>query len=117
MCQAAYEGRSDEAVPVDPHTIATMRGVQAGLSGAIRRNGKYYELHSAVLCALETANARQRWEEGEDVFAGCTAPAAKPDDVWLAPQEDGSVVKLCRAHNGQNEPHLQLVMIGEHQDP
>jgi len=115
-CDAALNGQDDVAVPVDPHSCASMRGVQAGLSGAIRnsrRDGDYYDLHSAVLCALETPDSRRRWENGEDVFAACASTVAVPDDVWIAPQEDGSVVKLRRACCGQEEPHLQLVLIGE----
>ena len=115
-CAAFRDGSDEETVPVDPHTSATMRGVQAGLSGAIRnrgRDGDYYELHSAVLCALETPDARARWENSESIFADCTSPAAAPDDVWIAPQEDGSVVKLCRTCDGRSKPRLQLVLIGE----
>lgn len=115
-CESVYNGQDDEFVPVDPHTTVSMRGVQAGLSGAIQRSGRdggYYELHSAVLCALETSDARRRWENGEDVFVACTPTAAVPNDVWIAPQEDGTVVKLRRTRGDQAEPSMQLVLINE----
>jgi Putative zinc- or iron-chelating domain len=37
----------------------------AGVSAA------YFELHSAVSCALETPHAAERWARGELIFAGC----------------------------------------------
>ena len=42
--------------------------VQSGLVG------NTYELHSALLRALDTPDVAERWARGEDVFAGCKVP-------------------------------------------
>lgn len=49
-------------------------GVMAGTTAA-RLEGGSYELHSALLRALETPDAAQRWLRGESVFMGCTVGA------------------------------------------
>jgi hypothetical protein len=111
-CQAVLDGDRQASPPVDPQTNVAMRGIQAGLSGALRRQGKdgnYYRLESAVLRALETPNATQRWEQGEDVFAGCVRTLAVPDSLWIAPQDDGSIVELRRQDNQPNGPKIELV--------
>ena len=113
-CEEVHEGRGD-VVPVDPHTNASMRGAQSGLSGALSDSGLdggYYELHSAVLRVLETTSAENRWKQGDDVFANCTHSVAVPDDVWIAPQEDGSVVKLRRTADADHRPALEAVIVG-----
>jgi Fe-S-cluster containining protein len=113
-CEATFQSDGDAAPPVDPQTTVAMRGIQSGLSGALRKRGKdgqYYELNSAVLRAIETPNATERWERGEDIFAGCTQPVAIPDDLWIAPQDDGSVVKLCRRENRRTGPEIEVVHI------
>ena len=39
---------------------------------ADHRDGGFYELHGAVLRALDATDCATRWASGEDVFAGCT---------------------------------------------
>ena len=45
-------------------------GVVAGLE-ALGLDAQWYELHSAVLRALETTDGAARWARGEAVFQGC----------------------------------------------
>ena len=111
-CQAQRQGDPQASPPIDPQTNVAMRGIQSGLSGALRRQGKdgnYYRLESALWRALETSNATQRWEQGEDIFAGCVRSVAAPDSLWIAPQDDGSIVELRRQDNQPNGPKIELV--------
>jgi hypothetical protein len=50
------------------------QGVERGLEEALdsaRLDAHVYELNSALVTALDTPDAPERWIEGEDVFAGC----------------------------------------------
>ena len=50
------------------------QGAEAGLTEALEsagRDGNVYELNSALLAALDTPNAAERWAKGEDVFSQC----------------------------------------------
>jgi hypothetical protein len=50
-------------------------GIAEGLSHGLAdagRDGSLYEFNSALLAAIERADASERWMRGEDVFAGCT---------------------------------------------
>lgn len=113
-CQAALQGDREASPCVDPQTHAVMRSIQSGLSGALRkqgRDGHYYRLDSAVLRALQTPDATRRWEKGENVFAACTRPIAIPDGLWIAPQDDGSIVELRRRENRRTGPEVGLIHI------
>lgn len=58
----------------DPHADAVGRGAEEGLSqalGSAGLDGDIYELNSALVAALDTPHAAQRWARGEPVFAGC----------------------------------------------
>lgn len=74
-CEAAFATDPVTAkVGIDATVHTTGRGVQAGLcigAGQSGLDGKTYELHSALLRALDTPDAEERWACGEDVFAGC----------------------------------------------
>jgi hypothetical protein len=64
------------------------RGAQTGLCVGTFRLGlgaKMYELRSAVLRALDTPDAEERWARGEDVFAGCGVVVACPRSVLSLP--------------------------------
>jgi hypothetical protein len=78
QCEAAFAADPVTAnVTIDAIVHTTGRGVQTGLCiGAIRSglDGRTYELHSALLRALDTPDAAERWARGEDVFAGCKEP-------------------------------------------
>ena len=113
-CQALLQGDRSALVPIDPQTNVAMRGIQSGLSGALRKCGKdghYYRLDFALLRALDTPNATERWEQGEDIFAGCTRSMAIPDGLWTAPQDDGSIVELRRQSNQRSGPKIELIHI------
>jgi hypothetical protein len=45
-------------------------GVVAGLE-ALGLDAQWYELPSAVLCALDMTDGPARWAQGEAVFQGC----------------------------------------------
>lgn len=52
-------------------------GTQAGLCVGAARSGLHggvCELHSALLRALDTPDAGERWARGEKVFADCRVP-------------------------------------------
>jgi hypothetical protein len=75
-CQAAYANRCATTVPMDwaaqeacnMHQLAFLLGsMQAG------HPLELYEMQSAVLRALETPNAFERYLQGEAIFAGCLA--------------------------------------------
>lgn len=64
--------------PLDMRVYEAVWDVARGVTDGLRRSrldGKSYELHSIVQRILTTPEAAQRWTQGEDVFAGCTAGA------------------------------------------
>jgi len=80
-CDAAYEYPEAAApvVPIDRPARAWTMGVSGGLQHALVEagvDGNLYELNSAVLCALETPHAADRWLSCEDIFADCTCTDA-----------------------------------------
>lgn len=78
QCEAAFAADPVTAnVTIDAIVHTTGRGAQRGLCVGTFRLGlgaKTYELHSALLRALDTPDAEERWARGEDVFAGCKEP-------------------------------------------
>ncbi len=69
-------------VTLDSVTIVTGRAVINGVkiaSEAVARDGAFYEMHSAVLCALDAPDAGERWARGEAVFAACTRSPTRGD--------------------------------------
>jgi Fe-S-cluster containining protein len=81
-CHLAAEHPASPAaqqVPFDPYTKTWTMGVSGGLQRALVEaglDGNLYELSSAVLRALETPDAVERWLRREDVFHGCTCTDA-----------------------------------------
>ena len=50
------------------------QGAESGVTEALisaGRDGNIYELNSALVVALETPNAAERWAKGEEIFADC----------------------------------------------
>jgi Fe-S-cluster containining protein len=82
-CQEKYASLAAPAPPIDTAAHAAASGVLHGVmaaSHAMHRDGRAFELHHAVLIALRTPDAEQRWARGEDVFAACrTSPPVPPD--------------------------------------
>ncbi len=69
---AAAEPGPSEAL--DAVALAVASATTEGLEQGARELGLdagSYELHAAVLRALDTPDAAERWARGEDVFAGC----------------------------------------------
>src|SRR5262245_24905467 len=68
------------------HQETVERGALEGLTEGLQAAGldaNLYELNSALVIALETPDADQRWMRGEDVFASCSrcsAPARAGDN-------------------------------------
>lgn len=107
-CEAVLRG-AEKAIPTDSHARVFMRGTQSGLSGALRwkgLDGSYYELHSAVLRALETATEK-RWAQGEEVFSSCEKTNSVPDVVLRMHRGDGSIVDFCRVTDAAGNPSVE----------
>lgn len=80
-CQEKYVDLAKPAPPIDSYAHmaanAVLYGVVAAV-GAAGRDGRIYELHGAVLRALDTPGAGVRWARGEEVFAGCKLSLGDP---------------------------------------
>ena len=75
-CSAAWKsGSAAVTIPLDSHSYIVGEGVAAGISQGVSDlglDGTFYELHSALLVALEAPDAIGRWSRGEqDVFGNC----------------------------------------------
>jgi Fe-S-cluster containining protein len=71
--------------PVSPHALVhlTAQAVGNGLTRAAKAlelEATSYELEAAVLRALETPDAAERWACGERIFTGCDQ-LSRPDDM------------------------------------
>ena len=72
-CQEQYVDLRAPAPPIDAYTHLSGNAVLHGVALAVDaagRDGELYELHSAVLRALDTTDARGRWGRGERLFRG-----------------------------------------------
>lgn len=73
-CQHFYIDLANDPPPIERvghhGADAVVRGL-TGVCAADGRDGGSYELHGAVLRALETPDCAARWAAGEAVFAGC----------------------------------------------
>jgi Fe-S-cluster containining protein len=70
--EAPKEGEIPEWLP-DAQTVE--QGIEEGEAQALQSAGldaNLYELNSALVTALDTPDAAQRWRKGEDTFAECT---------------------------------------------
>jgi Fe-S-cluster containining protein len=82
-CETEGMERVEHLIPL----TMFVNGVHLGLRETFTAAGwdhRSIELESGVLCALETPDAEQRWQEGEPVFHGCDRLA---DDDPVASQE------------------------------
>ena len=75
-CQHFYIDLAHRPPPIESvgryGANAVLRGL-TNVCSADQRDGRTYELHGAVLRALDTPACAARWAAGEDVFAGCKA--------------------------------------------
>jgi hypothetical protein len=72
---AGQEGKAPE---VERHEQNVEQGIEIGLNRALSCAGldsKFYELNSALVAALDTPNAAERWAHGDNVFENCLASA------------------------------------------
>jgi Fe-S-cluster containining protein len=73
VCNRSYHYISDEEIPM-PMMYINGRALYAmAFTIGLQRNGlphHAYEMNAALVRALETENAEQRWLAGEDIFAG-----------------------------------------------
>ncbi len=91
-CEQAYvhQDLSQQQVPQDQHAKTWTMGVAGGLQHALvdaGLDGNLYDLHSAVLCALDTPKAAMRWLSAEDIFVDCVctdahSPPRRPVVHW-----------------------------------
>jgi Fe-S-cluster containining protein len=96
-CERAFQAKTPDAdVPADPTTfllgMLVGQGLRQGCQAA-EVDAADYELHSAVLCALETPHVAEKWARGEPVFAACT-PSVRPPPLpalaWLPVDGDST---------------------------
>ncbi len=74
QCEDAINKTSDGNIEADLQALMWGRAVALGLSAGLKEAGlddKSYELHSALLRALETPDVETRWIREEPVFVGC----------------------------------------------
>jgi Fe-S-cluster containining protein len=72
-CQEQYVDLRAPTPPIDAYTHLSGNAVLHGMALAVDaagRDGGLYELHGAVLRALDTTDARGRWGRGESLFRG-----------------------------------------------
>lgn len=99
QCEQNFEHGSGagEGIPLDMAVLLESKGFWFGLSDALARQGlpaDRYEIHSAVLRALETSDAARRWLSGEPIFDGCTPGQADADTVMQYESDEGHPVRL-----------------------
>jgi Fe-S-cluster containining protein len=87
-CEASFkdDDPATATVTIDAGMHEWGRGVQVGLSTAVFRlglDGKTYELHSALLRALDTPDAEERWARGDGIFSGSKEPTECPRSVSI----------------------------------
>lgn len=74
-CNAALQANQPgHTGPMDKQAWAGAAAVTEGLTRALRQadvDAGHYELHGAVLRALEMPDAGERWLRGEDLFGNC----------------------------------------------
>jgi Fe-S-cluster containining protein len=75
-CEEAfrYPNDSSKTIPIEVLTRSWAEGVAAGLTAGFSQLGLdplSYELHSAVLRAIDVSDIGARWLRGEGVFQGC----------------------------------------------
>lgn len=71
--------------PVTPHALVHLAAHAAGhgltrVAAAMTLESMAYELEAAILRALETLDAAERWARGERIFTGCDQ-LSRPDDM------------------------------------
>ena len=81
-CQEAFGNPSDASntVPYDMVQAAVGEGVSTGLGLACVELGLdhwVYELHSAVLRAIDTPDAGEKWLAGDTLFRSCISRGAE----------------------------------------
>lgn len=83
-CEEAFNCAEDSSktIPVEVFTQSWAEGVTAGLMAGFNELGLdplSYELHSAVLRAIDVPDIGARWLRGENVFQGCTSAGIGPE--------------------------------------
>jgi hypothetical protein len=72
-CEASFRGAVNTII-VDAHAFVAASGVAEGFTQGTSQTGLvsgHYELHSALLRALDDPDATDRWLRGENVLEGC----------------------------------------------
>ncbi len=114
-CEKGYENprRDDLNIPLDVYAktwaYAVVDGCKPNLFAA-RLDQTPYELHSAVLRALESENAGGRWLDGQDIFKGCNTDHAVRKHL-IPVQQPGATTgrnDLCPCGSGRKFKHCCL---------
>lgn len=74
QCEAALDGQGEGIIDADIQSLLWGRAVVQGLTCALDEAGldsKRYELCSAVIRALDTDKAEERYIQGKPLFEGC----------------------------------------------
>ena len=69
-----FANHACNTIPLDDHAYEVGQGVRSGLSRGneeVGLDGNSYELSSALVTALDTPDAAERWARGENVFEHC----------------------------------------------
>lgn len=72
-CQEQYVDLKSPTPPIDAYTHLAGNAVLHGVMLAVieaGRDGRIYELHGAILRALDLVDGRARWGRGEELFRG-----------------------------------------------
>lgn len=89
-CERAFNARSAEfSIPTDRGMVSAAGAHNLALRLACRDLGlayARYELHDALVVALDDPDAERRWLAGEDPFAGC-----RVDRTSAGPQADADL--------------------------
>jgi hypothetical protein len=83
-CEGVFTGAPKARIPVDSGWFTVTGAHNLALRLATRDVGLAplrYELHDALVRALDEPDAERRWLAGEDVFAGC-----RPDPTCVGPE-------------------------------
>lgn len=74
QCKAVLEADSDGIIDADLQSLIWGRSVVRGLRAGLREadlDDRRYELHSALLRALDREGPEEEWIAGNPVFEGC----------------------------------------------
>lgn len=117
-CQQIFESGDPgkEGIPTDIAARLQAQGFIDGARDATQRAGracKTYELHSAVLCALNLDNAAEQFISADDPLEGCTPGVELAEFAIILTGADGTRWGL-KYDDGTEYANFRLVDLGKH---